>query len=77
MTLCDFRLRAHSHVVHPGRTLTCFTGSAAFRLEGRHPEKVIKSFNAAADYAFFCGTGIGISRGMGMTRRVLSRAQET
>ena len=48
-----------------------FIGSATFRLAGRHPESILKGLNALADYAFYCGTGIGTEHGMGLTRRIL------
>lgn len=47
-----------------------FTGWCEFFLEGRHPEKQIREFNALVDYAFYCGTGGNTTSGMGVTRRV-------
>jgi len=73
--LVDFRLRARP--ADDGmKTDTCFSGSASFRLQGRHPETVLKGFNTLADFAFFCGTGTGTEQGRGMTRRILPGARE-
>ena len=70
LLLVDFRLRrglfADGRESMPG-----FIGSATFRLAGRHPESVLKGLNVLAEYAFFCGTGIGTGKGMGLTRRIL------
>jgi CRISPR-associated endoribonuclease Cas6 len=70
LLLVDFRLR--KCLSAGGRdVMHGFIGSATFRLSGRHPESILKGLNALADYAFFCGTGIGTDRGMGLTRRIL------
>lgn len=70
LLLVDFRIQmrlsAAEHGPVPG-----FIGSSTFRLEGRHPESILKGLNVLADFSFFCGTGIGTDRGMGMTRRIL------
>jgi CRISPR-associated endoribonuclease Cas6 len=70
LVLIDFRLR-RSPLSDRKDSLPGFIGSATFRLDGRHPESVIKGLNVMADFAFFCGTGIGTDRGMGLTRRIL------
>lgn len=76
LCLVDFRLRrrlfAGAHGPVPG-----FAGSASFELGGRHPESILKGLNALADYAFFCGTGTGTEKGMGLTRRITDRAGRT
>lgn len=70
LLLVDFRLRRR--LFADGRESTPgFIGSATFQLAGRHPESILKGLNALADYAFFCGTGIGTEKGMGLTRRIL------
>jgi CRISPR-associated endoribonuclease Cas6 len=70
LLLVDFRLR--KCLFADGRnSMPGFIGSATFRLEGRHPESILKGLNALADYALFCGTGIGTDKGMGLTRRIL------
>jgi len=70
LLLVDFRIQRRRSEVERG-PVPGFIGSAAFRLGGRHPESILKGLNALADYAFFCGTGIGTERGMGLTRRLL------
>jgi CRISPR/Cas system endoribonuclease Cas6 (RAMP superfamily) len=70
LLLVDFRIQRRLCEDERG-PLPGFIGSATFRLEGRHPESVLKGLNVLADYAFFCGTGIGTDRGMGLTRRIL------
>ncbi len=72
LLLADFRIQRRTAAGARGG-LPGFVGSATFRLEGRHPESVIKGLNVLADYAFFCGTGIGTDRGLGLTRRILER----
>jgi CRISPR/Cas system endoribonuclease Cas6 (RAMP superfamily) len=76
LLLVDFRLRMR--MFEEGRqSVPGFVGSASIRLQGRHPESVIKGLNVLADYAFFCGTGIGTQRGMGLTRRILEKGART
>jgi CRISPR-associated endoribonuclease Cas6 len=70
LLLVDFRIQRRRSEVEQG-PVPAFIGSATFRLAGRHPESVLKGLNALADYAFFCGTGIGTEHGMGLTRRIL------
>lgn len=69
LLLEDFKIRSRPFEAEKG-ALTCFTGSATFRLEGRHPETALKGFNTLSDYAFFCGTGTGRRDGMGLTKRI-------
>jgi CRISPR-associated endoribonuclease Cas6 len=76
LLLVDFRFR-RGLFAEGQDSVTGFVGSASYRLEGRHPESILKGLNALADYAFFCGTGIGTERGMGLTRRILDRAGRT
>jgi CRISPR-associated endoribonuclease Cas6 len=76
LLLKDFRLRARP-VEDRNQPATYFSGSATFRLRGRHPETVLKGFNTLADFAFFCGTGAETDRGRGMTRRILAGTRET
>jgi CRISPR-associated endoribonuclease Cas6 len=76
LLLVDFRLRRG--LFGEGRgSVPGFVGSASYRLQGRHPESVLKGLNVLADYAFFCGTGIGTEKGMGLTRRVLDGTDRT
>ena len=75
LLLVDFKIRARPFQEEQ-RTITCFTGSATFRMEGRHPESVLKGFNALADFSFFCGTGTGRRMGMGLTKRIQESADE-
>jgi len=70
LLLVDFRIQRRLAEAEKG-TVPGFVGSAKFRLAGRHPESILKGLNALADYAFFCGTGIGTDVGMGLTRRIL------
>jgi CRISPR-associated endoribonuclease Cas6 len=72
LLLVDFRIQRRLSADEEG-AVPGFVGSAKFRLAGRHPESILKGLNALADYAFFCGTGIGTERGMGLTRRILER----
>ncbi len=75
LLLVDFRLRSRP-AREGGTPVTRFSGSASFRLRGRHPETALKGLNALADYAFFCGTGSDTDRGRGMTRRIGPGKQE-
>jgi len=70
LLLVDFRIQRRLSAAEQG-AVPGFIGSAKFRLAGRHPESILKDLNALADYAFFCGTGIGTDHGMGLTRRIL------
>jgi CRISPR-associated endoribonuclease Cas6 len=70
LLLVDFRVQKRRSEVEQG-SVPGFIGSASFRLADRHPESILKSLNALADYAFFCGTGIGTEHGMGLTRRLV------
>ena len=70
LLLVDFRIQRRLSEAEEG-AVPGFMGSAKFRLAGRHPESILKGLNALADYAFYCGTGIGTERGMGLTRRIL------
>ncbi len=70
LLLVDFRIQRRLSAAEKG-AVPGFVGSAKFRLAGRHPESILKGLNALADYAFFCGTGIGTDVGMGLTRRIL------
>jgi hypothetical protein len=70
LLLADFRIQRRLAEAEKG-AVPGFVGSAKFRLAGRHPESILKGLNALADYAFFCGTGIGTDVGMGLTRRIL------
>ena len=47
-----------------------FTGWAKFALKGRHHEKHIRELNLLTDYAYFCGSGINTTKGMGITKRI-------
>jgi hypothetical protein len=76
LQLADFRLRRGLFAGAQG-SVTGFVGSASYRLQGRHPESILKGLNVLADYAFFCGTGIGTERGMGLTRRIHDRPDRT
>lgn len=69
LLLVDFRIRRRNTGTGTG-SLPGFVGSATFRLEGRHPERTLRGLNVLADYAFFCGTGIGTEKGLGLTRRI-------
>ncbi len=69
LLLVDFRIQRRRCEAEQG-PVPGFIGSATFRLAGRHPESILKGLNALADYAFFCGTGIGTDHGMGLTRRI-------
>ncbi len=73
--LVDFRLRKRSFMFEK-EAMAGFVGSATFRLQGRHPESVLKGLNVLADYSFFCGTGLGTEKGMGMTRRIKQGSRE-
>ena len=70
LLLVDFRIQRRLSAAEKG-AVPGVVGSAKFRLAGRHPESILKGLNALADYAFFCGTGIGTDVGMGLTRRIL------
>lgn len=70
LILDDFRIQRRRSEAEQG-PVPGFIGSATFRLAGRHPESMLKGLNVLADYAFFCGTGIGTDHGMGLTRRIL------
>jgi CRISPR-associated endoribonuclease Cas6 len=69
LLLADFRIQKRNQEAER-ESVPGFVGSATFRLTGRHPESVLKGLNVLADYAFFCGTGIGTEHGMGLTRRI-------
>jgi len=69
LALIDFRISTGSVILQQERVYG-FLGSATFQLQGRHPESIIKGLNLLADYALFCGTGIGRKDGMGQTRRI-------
>ncbi len=75
LALVDFRLRKRSFMLEK-EAIAGFVGSATFRLQGRHPESVLKGLNVLADYSFFCGTGLGTEKGMGMTRRIKQGSRE-
>jgi CRISPR-associated endoribonuclease Cas6 len=70
LLLVDFRIQRRLFESAQG-PVPGFIGSATFRLGGRHPESILKGLNVLADYAFFCGTGIGTEMGMGLTRRIV------
>jgi len=74
LLLLDFRIQRRLSADDEG-AVPGFVGSAKFRLAGRHPESILKGLNALADYAFYCGTGIGTERGMGLTRRILESGE--
>ncbi len=76
LLLVDFRIQRRLAEAEKG-AVPGFVGSVKFRLAGRHPESILKGLNALADYAFFCGTGIGTDRGMGLTRRILDDQART
>jgi hypothetical protein len=76
LLLVDFRIQRRRCEAEEG-AVPGFIGSATFRLAGRHPESILKGLNALADYAFFCGTGIGTERGMGLTRRIVDEEGRT
>jgi CRISPR-associated endoribonuclease Cas6 len=76
LLLSDFRIQQRRCAADQG-CVPGFVGSATFQLAGRHPESILKGMNALADYAFFCGTGIGTDRGMGLTRRILQHEGRT
>ncbi len=77
LLLVDFRIQRRRAVTPERDSVAGFVGSATFRLEGRHPESILKGLNVLADYAFFCGTGVGTHRGMGLTRRIPERENRT
>jgi CRISPR-associated endoribonuclease Cas6 len=67
--LTDFNISPASHELDEGRHCG-FTGWCRFLLMGRRHERHIRDFNALTDYAYYCGTGINTSMGMGVTRRI-------
>lgn len=70
LLVADFRIRKQ---LFPGegKGVTCFAGSATFRILGRQPETVLRGLNVLADYSFFCGSGKGTDAGMGLTKRIM------
>ena len=49
---------------------TGFEGDCTFELPADSDEHTIKTINALADFAFYCGTGAKTTMGMGQTRRL-------
>lgn len=49
---------------------TGFEGNCTFELSDDLPEDTVKTLNALADFAFYCGTGAKTTMGMGQTRRL-------
>lgn len=47
-----------------------FEGKCTLEIADEMSEETIKSFNALADFAFYCGTGAKTTMGMGQTRRL-------
>jgi len=52
-----------------GYTETGFTGTCIIEIADDVTENAVRSLNALADFAFFCGTGAKTAMGMGQTRR--------
>jgi len=49
---------------------TGFVGKCTFRLKGHPSSDIIKALNTLADFAFYSGTGMKTTMGMGLTRRI-------
>ena len=49
---------------------TGFVGECTFELPADFDEDSLKTINALADFAFYCGTGAKTTMGMGQTRRI-------
>ena len=47
-----------------------FVGHCEYAIDSSTPEKMLKIFNALADFAFYAGTGAKSTMGMGQTRRL-------
>ena len=50
-----------------------FQGWVTLEMEKGRPEEEIQTFNALADFAFYCGTGLHTDEGLGQTRKVASK----
>ena len=49
-----------------------FEGKCTVEIAPEVPEETVRSLNALADFAFYCGTGAKTAMGMGQTRRLSS-----
>jgi len=47
-----------------------FEGKCTLEIAEETPEEAVKTLNAMADFAFYCGTGAKTAMGMGQTRRL-------
>ena len=47
-----------------------FLGSCVYSANDDVPEDKLRTLNALADFAFFCGTGAKTTMGMGQTRKL-------
>lgn len=60
-----------THILHyDSYQETGFEGRCIFEVPVELPEDTVKTINALADFAFYCGTGAKTTMGMGQTRRL-------
>jgi len=65
------RYKLNTHILHfNGYQEIGFEGNCTFELPSDLDEVAVKTVNALADFAFYCGTGAKTSMGMGQTRRI-------
>ena len=65
------RYKLKTHILHfSGYQETGFEGECAFELPADLSENCVRTLNALADFAFYCGTGAKTTMGMGQTRRI-------
>jgi CRISPR-associated endoribonuclease Cas6 len=65
------RYKLSTRILHfNGYQETGFQGECTFELPADSDEDSLKTINALADFAFYCGTGAKTTMGMGQTRRI-------
>jgi CRISPR-associated endoribonuclease Cas6 len=65
------RYKLSTHILHfNAYQETGFEGDCTFELPADFDEDSLKTINALADFAFYCGTGAKTTMGMGQTRRI-------
>ena len=70
IALTSYKLE--THILHfNGYQETGFKGKCIFTLDKGLADTAVKSLNALADFAFYCGSGAKTTMGMGQTRRIL------
>jgi len=65
------RYRLGTRILHFGSYQEIgFEGSCSIEIADEVPEQTVRSLNALADFAFYCGSGAKTAMGMGQTRRM-------